>query len=126
MLRKMKRTPSLFPVALLLMACTGNGKGSTSADADSLAASSSLTEETLKTTTLDTLDGFVGGGTSMNVIELVNSEATDTVYLDLDDQTDRQATLEIGNEIRAVICKNGDEIQVVATYDANVLTINPE
>lgn len=63
--------------------------------------------------------GFVGTGTSMNTIELVSVGATDTLWLELDDETVRDATLEVGAEIVAWIIDEADGSQrVLITKDA--------
>jgi hypothetical protein len=69
---------------------------------------------------VDTVCGFVGDGTSMNVIELVNTEATDTVYLDVGDQTSMRATLEVGNQVRALVCHEADgSLSLLSITDVN-------
>ena len=68
---------------------------------------------------IDTLRGFVGDGTSMHVIELVNADATDTILLEIEDDADHRATLTVGNEIGVAVQQqpNGQQI-VLATFDA--------
>jgi hypothetical protein len=55
----------------------------------------------------------------MNMIELVSAEASDTLWLELDDETVRDATLEVGREIVAVVTDEPDgSLRVLATLDA--------
>lgn len=64
--------------------------------------------------------GFVGTGTSMNVIELVSPDATDTLWVEMDDQTIREATLEVGREILAVVVEEPDgTLRAMLTMDAD-------
>ena len=110
---------SLFALSLLLLAgCVGTGSQKGDApESDSLGTLSSTRHEVLL---VDTVCGFVGDGTSMNVIELVNTEATDTVYLDVGDQTSMRATLEVGNQVRALVCHEADgSLSLLSITDVN-------
>lgn len=114
----MKQVP-LFALSLLLLAgCVGAGspKGDVS-ETDSLGTVAPVSAEVLL---VDTVCGFVGDGTSMNVIELVNTDATDTTYLDVSDLTSMRATLEVGNQVRALVCREADgSLSLLSITDVN-------
>ena len=92
--------------SLLLTACVGGGSSNEGGtEADSLRTHPS---EGLEVLLVDTVCGFIGDGTSMNVIELVNTDATDTTFMDVSDDSSIKATLEVGNEVRAIVCHESD------------------
>ena len=67
---------------------------------------------------IDTLLGCIGDDTSMNLIQLLTDDG-DTIELDLDDQTDRQATLQPGNRVRVAVRREADStLTVLSTHDA--------
>lgn len=98
------------------MACSGTPSGGTQGGADSLFWEAASTDgEEIET---HWVTGFVGTGTSMNTIELVSAEASDTLWLELDDETVREATLQVGQEIRALVTDEADgALRVLATKD---------
>ena len=108
----------LFAVPLFaLAACVGGTTGGGSSEADSTDFETDSQDEEVLEARLVT--GFVGTGTSMNMIELVSAEASDTLWLELDDETVRDATLEVGREIVAVVTDEPDgSLRVLATLDA--------
>ncbi len=115
---KMKHFTCLLSGLIMLLlcsACTGcRQSGSTPATDDSIATPPSVTTEET-----DTLWGFVGDGTSMHLIELVNADATDTLLLELEDDADHRATLAVGREIGVAVKRLPDGQQtVLATFDA--------
>ena len=111
----MKHYLHLFILSLLVLSCTDRRAGApTDSTADSVTVAAPAAEA------VDTLRGFIGDGTSMNVIELVNTEATDTAYLELGDDVERRATLEVGNEVKVIVRQEADGSQtVLATENAN-------
>lgn len=114
----MKRNTFLAAALLTLAACTGNPSGTSSSAQDSTSAvSDSIPEEVIEAWMVS---GFVGTGTTMNTIELVSAEASDTLWLELDDETVRDATLEVGREIAAVVYDGPDgSLHALATMDAD-------
>lgn len=115
----MKGNLFLATATLFFIACSNGSQNSGTESPDSLSApSDSLIEEVLEARMVK---GFVGTGTSMNVIELVSTEATDTTWIELDDQTVRDATLEVGQEISAVVVENSDgSLRALATMDVEL------
>lgn len=108
----------LFVTSIFLfVACTNAPSRSSSESQDSVeTATDTLVENVLEARTVR---GFVGTGTSMNTIELVSVGATDTLWLELDDETVRDATLEVGREIVALVSDGDDgSLHVLATRDA--------
>lgn len=115
---KMKKNLLLTTALAALTACGGSGSGTTASEADSLGLSAdSISEEVVEARCVG---GFVGTGTSMNVIELVSPEATDTLWVEMDDETIREATLEVGREIVAVVVDQPDgTLRAMLTMDAD-------
>lgn len=103
---------AILGLSCLLAGCSGcSTKGQQEGTADSLSTA-------VVPASTDTLWGFVGDGTSMHVIELVNTDATDTMLLEIEDDADHQATLSVGHEIGvAVQHKPNGEQKVLATFD---------
>lgn len=114
----MKKNLLLTTALAALTACGGSGSGTTASEADSLGLSAdSISEEVVEARCVG---GFVGTGTSMNVIELVSPEATDTLWVEMDDETIREATLEVGREIVAVVVDQPDgTLRAMLTMDAD-------
>ena len=114
----MKKNLLLTTALAALTACGGSGCGTTASEADSLGLSAdSISEEVVEARCVG---GFVGTGTSMNVIELVSPEATDTLWVEMDDETIREATLEVGREIVAVVVDQPDgTLRAMLTMDAD-------
>lgn len=114
----MKKNLLLTTALVALTACGGGGGGNSSSEADSLGFSTdSIPEEVVEARCVG---GFVGTGTSMNVIELVSPDATDTLWVEMDDQTIREATLEVGREILAVVVEEPDgTLRAMLTMDAD-------
>ena len=114
----MKHFLALFFLSLWLVGCTECGRKPAATDSSDAPAPAGVVATPVNHT--DTLRGFVGDGTSMNLIELVNAEATDTVFLELGDDVDRQATLTVGNEVAVVVRQEADGSQtVLSTADVN-------
>ena len=116
----MKHLSCLLPcffLSVLFIGCTGCGqRGASSSETDSLSLPSAVAP--FARASVDTLRGFVGDGTSMHLIELVNDEATDTLLLEIEDDADHRATLTVGHEIRVVVRRTADGQQtVLATFD---------
>ena len=81
---------------------------------------SRMSTEELVSAAIDTIWGFVGDGTSMHLIELVSTDAADTMLLELEDDADHRATLTVGHEIGVAVQQQPDGQQIVlATFDAD-------
>lgn len=69
---------------------------------------------------LDTISGLVGEDTSMNFLQLITSQG-DTLELELNDEVDRQASIEVGNRIDVVVQRDIDStLTVISTHDADL------
>lgn len=98
--------------AFLLASCQGGSQAGSQAEAgaDTLQASEPVA-------VLDTLRGCIGEDTSMNLIQLITADG-ETIELELSDNTERNATLEVGNRVLVVVRTEPDSsLTVVATSD---------
>ena len=98
--------------AFLLVGCQGGSQTGkqTEAEPDTL-----LSTETVVTN--DTLRGYIGEDTSMNLIQLITDDG-ETLELELSDDTERNATLEVGNHVFVVVRAEADSsLTVLATAD---------
>ena len=115
----MKRNLLLSISIFLLAGCIGGPFGrSAGEESDSLQLfSDSLDEEVVEARMIK---GFIGTGTTMNIIELVSAEATDTLWLEMDEKTVRDATLQVGKEIIALVLDEPDgSLRVLVTMDVD-------
>lgn len=110
-MRKTLSLLSLAAVILLAAACTERPK-----TAAQLVPTPEA-EEQMPEAETDTLIGWVGDGTSMHNLEFLPLEG-DTMELELTDDVERRAELEVGRKIAIVIRWDASmEMQVVATID---------
>lgn len=114
----MKGKLYLAAATLLSTACTTGTQKEATESVDSLTTPSDSFSEVVLETRMVT--GFVGTGTSMNLIQLVSSDAADTTWIEMDDQTIRDATLEVGREISAVVVEDSTgAFRALSTMDVS-------
>lgn len=108
-------TKSLMVTVVAAFFCAGcqggsNSKGQAEADADTQDTAEAIAPN-------DTLRGYIGEDTSMNLIQLLTDEG-ETLELELSDATERNATLEVGNHVLVVVRTEPDSsLTVLATND---------
>lgn len=98
--------------AFFFVGCQGgsNSRSQAVAEADTLLVSEAVEAN-------DTLRGCIGEDTSMNLIQLITDDG-DTLELELSDDTERNATLEVGNHVLVVVRTEPDSsLTVLATCD---------